>query len=98
MVVNSLFTACSSKSPTTTLSETSVPGHASVSSWTPVKSIDFSSKHNVMIKSDDGSLTPMDQPYFKSTLIAAGTWQILSDGDYMYLVEGDKEAILIDSG
>jgi hypothetical protein len=31
-------------------------------------------------------------------LIAPGTWQILSDGDYCYLLEGDKEAIAIDTG
>lgn len=66
--------------------------------WTPVKSIDFSSKHHVMIKNDDGSLTPMDVPYFRSTRIAPGTWQILADGDYCYLVEGDDEAVMIDTG
>ena len=68
------------------------------SSWTPVKSIDFSSKHNVLIKNEDGTLTPMDVPYYKATLISPGTWQILSDGDYTYLVEGDNEALVIDSG
>jgi glyoxylase-like metal-dependent hydrolase (beta-lactamase superfamily II) len=62
------------------------------------KAIDFSSKHDILIKNEDGSLTPMDVPYFKSTLIAPGTWQILSDGDYTYLVEGDNEALVIDSG
>jgi glyoxylase-like metal-dependent hydrolase (beta-lactamase superfamily II) len=72
-------------------------GVAPDASWTPVKSIDFSSKHNVMIKSEDGTLTPMDVPYFKSELIAPGTWRILSDGDYAYLIEGDNEALAIDS-
>lgn len=71
---------------------------ASAQPWTPVTSIDFSARHDVMIKNDDGSLTPMDVPYFTSTLIAPGTWQILSDGDYLYLVEGDNEALVIDSG
>jgi glyoxylase-like metal-dependent hydrolase (beta-lactamase superfamily II) len=61
-------------------------------------SIDFSSKHDILIRSEDGTLTPMDVPYFRSTLIAPGTWQILSDGDYTYLVEGDQEALAIDSG
>jgi glyoxylase-like metal-dependent hydrolase (beta-lactamase superfamily II) len=51
-----------------------------------------------VLKSEDGTLTPMDVPYFKSTLIAPGTWQILSDGDYTYLVEGDNEALVTDSG
>jgi len=71
---------------------------ASEQPWTPVTSIDFSARHDVMIQNDDGSLTPMDVPYFKSTLIAPGTWQILADGDYLYLVEGDDEALVIDSG
>ena len=66
--------------------------------WTPVRSIDFSSKHNVMIKSEDGTLTPMDVPYYKSELIAPGTWRIESDGDYSYLLEGDNEALAIDTG
>jgi glyoxylase-like metal-dependent hydrolase (beta-lactamase superfamily II) len=66
--------------------------------WTPAASIDFSSKHDVLIQSEDGTLTPMDVPYFKATLIAPGTWQVLSDGDHSYLLEGDDEAMVIDSG
>lgn len=73
-------------------------GQKSDRPWSPTKAIDFSSKHNILLKSEDGTLTPMDVPYFKSTLIAPGTWQILSDGDYTYLVEGDNEALVIDSG
>jgi glyoxylase-like metal-dependent hydrolase (beta-lactamase superfamily II) len=63
-----------------------------------MKAIDFSSKHDILIRNEDGSLRPMDEPYFESKLIAPGTWQILSDGDYSYLIEGDKEAMVIDSG
>ena len=66
--------------------------------WVPAKLIDFSSKHNILILNPDGSLSPMDEPHFTSKLIAPGTWQIMSDGDYMYLVEGDNESIMIDSG
>jgi len=66
--------------------------------WTPVTSIDFSAQKDVMIKNSDGTLVSMAEPYFTSTLVAPGTWQIKSDGDYMYLVEGDDEAVLIDSG
>lgn len=73
-------------------------GQTSDGPWVPVKSIDFSSKHHVLLKSEDGTLTPMDVPFFKSTLIAPGTWQVLSDGDHSYLVEGDNEALVIDSG
>ncbi len=60
--------------------------------------IDFSPKHDVMIRNDDGTLQPMDKPYYRSKLIAPGTWQIESDGDYSYLLEGDNEALAIDTG
>jgi glyoxylase-like metal-dependent hydrolase (beta-lactamase superfamily II) len=66
--------------------------------YTPIKSIDFSSKHGILIKSQDGALTPMDEPYYRPTLIAPGTWRIESDGDYSYLIEGDNEALAIDTG
>ena len=51
-----------------------------------------------MIENENGSLTPMDEPYFVSEKVAPGTWKNLSDGDYFYLVEGDNEALVIDSG
>ncbi|MFC6182066.1 MBL fold metallo-hydrolase [Lactiplantibacillus daowaiensis] len=61
--------------------------------------IDFSTKHHILIQNrDNGVLRPMDMPFFESKLIADGVWQILSDGDLSYLVEGEKEAIVIDSG
>lgn len=63
-----------------------------------MKSIDWSCKHNIWIRNDDGSLSRMDEPYFRSELIAPATWKILSSGDYSYLLEGDEEAIAIDSG
>jgi glyoxylase-like metal-dependent hydrolase (beta-lactamase superfamily II) len=66
--------------------------------WVPVKSIDFSSKHGVMLRSEDGTLTPMDVPYYRSEQIAPGAWRIESDGDYSYLIEGDNEALAIDGG
>jgi glyoxylase-like metal-dependent hydrolase (beta-lactamase superfamily II) len=81
-----------------TPSSSSAEGRQSNQSWRPVKSIDFSSRHDVLILNPDGTLSPMDEPHFTSKQIAPGTWQILSDGDYMYLVEGNDEAILIDSG
>src|SRR5574344_3122517 len=66
--------------------------------WSPVTLIDFTSKHSVLIENADGTTTPMDEPYFTSKRIAPGTWQIQSDGDYCYLVEGDDEAVMIDTG
>jgi glyoxylase-like metal-dependent hydrolase (beta-lactamase superfamily II) len=75
-----------------------VPASSGEGAAAQARAIDFSSKHDILIRNEDGSLTPMDVPYFKSTLVAPGTWQILSDGDYSYLVEGDEEALVIDSG
>lgn len=60
--------------------------------------IDFSSHHDVLIRNEDGTTQPMDEPYFQAEQIAPGTWRILSDGDYSYLLEGDDEALAIDSG
>jgi len=68
------------------------------SQYVPPKLLDYSPLHNVLIRSDDGTLTPADKPYYRSVLIAPGTWQIESDGDYSYLIEGDREALAIDTG
>ncbi len=63
-----------------------------------VTHIDFSPMHDVWIRSADGSLQRMDEPYYKSELVAPGIWKIKSDGDSHYLVEGDTEALAIDTG
>lgn len=60
--------------------------------------VDFSSRHEVLIEDWDGILTPMDVPYFKATPMAEGVWQIMSDGDFIYLLEGDEDTLLIDTG
>ena len=60
--------------------------------------IDFSCKHEVLLEDERGNRLPMDVPYYQAELIAPGTWQIASDGDYFYLLEGEKEALVIDSG
>lgn len=66
--------------------------------WTPVTSIDFSARHDVMIKNEDGTEIPMDQPYLESEQIAPDTWKIRNDGDYCYLLAGDELAVMIDCG
>ncbi|NLO83923.1 MAG: MBL fold metallo-hydrolase [Clostridiales bacterium] len=63
-----------------------------------MKQIDFSSKQHIMLEDEEGLRVPMSEPYFRSKLVAPRTWQVLSDGDYSYLLEGDEEALLIDSG
>ncbi len=60
--------------------------------------IDFSCKHHILIMDEDGSLQPMDEPYFRSEQIAPGTWLVRSEGDFTYLLDGDEEALAIDSG
>ncbi len=60
--------------------------------------IDFSSKHNILLRNPDGTFSPMDEPYFRAESIAPHTWQITSSGDYSYLLSGEKEAISVDTG
>ena len=60
--------------------------------------VDFSSKNDILIHHKDGSYTPMDQPYYEVTQIDDRTWQIMSSGDYHYLIVGDEFGISIDTG
>ena len=60
--------------------------------------IDHSVLHDILIEDEEGNIQPMDEPYFKAKEIAPGTWQVLSDGDYTYVLEGDDELICIDGG
>ena len=60
--------------------------------------VDFSSKHEILIRHKDGSYTPMDEPYYEVTRIDETTWQIMSSGDYHYLLAGEDEGIAIDTG
>lgn len=63
-----------------------------------MKQIDFSCKHDILIRNPDGTLSHMDEPWFQAEEIAPGTWKILSSGDFSYLFAGDKEAVSIDTG
>lgn len=60
--------------------------------------IDYSSKHDILIRNFDGTYQPMDEPFFEAEKIADDTWKILSDGDYTYLIAGEKKAMVVDSG
>ncbi len=60
--------------------------------------VDFSSKHDILIHHKDGSYSPMDEPYYEVTRIDETTWQIMSSGDYHYLLACEDEAIAIDTG
>lgn len=63
-----------------------------------MKTIDFSCKHDILIKNPDGTFSHMDEPWFEAKEIAPNTWQIMSSGDYSYLFAGEKEAVSIDTG
>lgn len=60
--------------------------------------VDFSRFKDILIEDEEGDIRPMSEPYFKAKEIAPGTWQVLSDGDYTYVLEGDDELVCIDSG
>lgn len=60
--------------------------------------VDFSSMHDILLLHKDGSYTPMDEPYYEVTQLDETTWQIMSSGDYHYLVAGEEEGIAIDTG
>jgi glyoxylase-like metal-dependent hydrolase (beta-lactamase superfamily II) len=77
---------------------TVVSGSDDMKWYHPVDSIDFSPRHRTLIYGPDSTYRPMDVPWFQSELVAPGTWHILSDGDYCYLVEGDTSSICIDTG
>ncbi len=63
-----------------------------------MREIDFSPLHDKLIRRPDGRLLPMDEPCYEVREIASGTWQILSSGDYHYLLAGEGEAVSIDTG
>ena len=63
-----------------------------------MEALDWSRFSDILIEDEDGDIRPMSEPYFKGKKIAEGTWQVLSDGDYSYVIEGSDEAIVIDSG
>jgi len=60
--------------------------------------LDFSASHEYILINDNGERHHLDENYFEAFLIAPRTWQILTYGDYIYLVEGDSEALVIDTG
>lgn len=61
--------------------------------------IDFSTKRNILLEDTQGNRVPMSAPYYRAEEIAPGTWQILSDGDFSYLLQGEEgDALLIDTG
>ncbi len=61
--------------------------------------MDYSKFGNILLRTkDSGVLRRMDEPYYTTELIGDGVWKIGSDGCLAYLVEGEAEAILIDTG
>ncbi len=60
--------------------------------------LDFSAFENILLEDPWGDIRPQSEPYFHAEKIADGVWQVLSDGDHSYVVEGDDELIVIDAG
>lgn len=60
--------------------------------------IDFSPKHDTLIRYKDGTLLPMDVPHYEATQLNEDTWQIMSSGDYHYLLAGEELGVSIDTG
>lgn len=60
--------------------------------------VDWSCMSDILIEDEMGDIRPMSEPYFKAVPLAEGVWQVLSDGDYSYVVEGDEELVVIDGG
>lgn len=60
--------------------------------------LNFSGLSDILLEAPDGDIRPQSEPYFKATKLADGVWQVLSDGDHTYVVEGDDELIVIDAG
>ena len=63
-----------------------------------ITSIDWSCKHDILLRNPDGSFSPMDEPWYEAEEIAPKTWRIVSAGDFSYLLAGEGMALLIDSG
>ena len=65
-----------------------------------MKPVDFSIRHNIMLSHDRdiSNVLPMDEPFFEARKLAEGTWQVFSCGDFTYVVEGQEETLVIDSG
>ena len=60
--------------------------------------LDWSRFSDILIEDEEGQIQPMSEPYFKERKIADGVWQVLSDVDYSYVIEGEEEADVIDVG
>ena len=63
-----------------------------------MNNIDFSCKQGILLEDEDGTLRPMSEPYFQAEEIWTDTWKITSSGDFSYLLEGDDEGFVIDTG
>jgi len=60
--------------------------------------VDYSSQHDVLLLDEDGTMRPMDEPYHLAAKIAPNTWSVVSDGDLTYLLVGDEDTLVIDTG
>ena len=60
--------------------------------------VSFDSLDWLYLEDYEGNIQLASEPYYKPVKLADGVWQVLTDGDYTYVLEGDDEAVCIDTG
>lgn len=63
-----------------------------------MEAIPVPSYANEYLMDEEGDIRLRSEPYYKAHKMADGVWQVLSDGDYTYVLEGDDELLCIDGG
>lgn len=63
-----------------------------------MQAIEVPAYANEYLMDEEGDIRLRSEPYYKAKKLADGVWQVLSDGDYTYVLEGDDELLCIDGG
>ncbi len=63
-----------------------------------MQAIEVPAYSNEYLMDEEGDIRLRSEPYYKAKKLADGVWQVLSDGDYTYVLEGDDELLCIDGG
>ena len=63
-----------------------------------MEAVSYDCLNTFYLEDYEGDIRLASDLYVKVNKLADGVWQVLTDGDYTYVLEGDDEAICIDSG
>ncbi|MBR0474893.1 MAG: MBL fold metallo-hydrolase [Erysipelotrichaceae bacterium] len=63
-----------------------------------MKAIEVPEYSSEYLMDEEGDIRLRSEPYFKAKKVTDGVWQVLSNGDYTYVLEGDDELLCIDGG